>query len=139
MKNYLFILLLFVTSFLFAEGSGIIKGIVTDGSNSEPLVGVNILLEGTSIGAATDIDGNFKIQNLPEGKYSIKASFIGYNKTHIKNILVISDSITIVNIKLSSSNLELEAIIVNGQKPEMQVGLRASMSFSRVSYDGLNR
>ncbi|MDZ7625174.1 MAG: carboxypeptidase-like regulatory domain-containing protein [Ignavibacteriaceae bacterium] len=65
-------------SFTFAGTTGKIAGKVTDSKTGEALPFVNILIEGTNLGAATDIDGNYVILNIPPGKYNVKAQYIGY-------------------------------------------------------------
>ena len=79
-KIFLIILLLFSIN-LFPQGqSGKISGTVIDASTKEPLIGANVLIEGTNFGAATDVDGKFVILNISPGTYNISASMIGYTK-----------------------------------------------------------
>jgi len=63
---------------LYAGTTGKIAGRVVDANTGEPLIGVNVVISGTSMGAATDIDGNYFIINIPPGIYEIKASLVGY-------------------------------------------------------------
>ncbi len=62
-----------VLSSTYAQESGTIFGKVVDSATGEELIGANILLEGTTIGAATDIEGNFKIGTVPAGTYTLIA------------------------------------------------------------------
>jgi hypothetical protein len=71
------ILLLIVTSMGWSQ-TGRLIGLVRDGSIYQPLVGVNVMIGGTDLGAATDIYGNFKINNVPVGSYDIHVSMMGF-------------------------------------------------------------
>jgi len=62
---------------VFAAGTNI-EGYVTDAQTGGPLPGANVFLTGTSMGAATDAEGKYLIQDIPPGKYTITVSYIGY-------------------------------------------------------------
>ena len=72
--------ILFFTAFvpILAFGQATLKGSVTDATNNDPLVGVNVTLQGTAIGAATDIEGKFLITGIPERAFDVKISCVGY-------------------------------------------------------------
>ncbi len=61
-----------------AATAGVIAGSVKDSKTGEPLIGADIKVVGANVGGATDIDGKFSIQNVPEGLYSLKVSYVGY-------------------------------------------------------------
>ena len=63
---------------IIAFGQATLKGTVTDISNNEPLIGVNVTIQGTSLGAATDMDGKFLIFGIPEHALDVKISCVGY-------------------------------------------------------------
>ena len=75
MKFYSAIFLIF--SNLLAQG-GTVSGKVTDATNNSPLIGANVILEGTSLGAATDDEGRYEIKGLAAGEYVITVSYIGF-------------------------------------------------------------
>ena len=58
--------------------SGSVSGKVTDATNNSPLIGANVILEGTSLGAATDGEGKYEIKGLNAGEYVITVSYIGF-------------------------------------------------------------
>ena len=62
---------------LFAQ-TATITGRVTDASNGEALPGANVLLEGTTLGAATNINGEYRILRVPAGTYAVRAIYMGY-------------------------------------------------------------
>ena len=59
-----------------------IQGYITDIQSDEPLIGANVMLEGTMLGAASDNNGYYIIRNVPIGSYTLKAMFIGYEIGH---------------------------------------------------------
>lgn len=60
-------MLLLVPFLVFAGTTGKLSGVVTDQSSGDPLIGVNVIIEGTTMGASTDIDGYYVILNVPAG------------------------------------------------------------------------
>jgi hypothetical protein len=64
-----------------------ISGYVFDRETKEPLIGANIVLGGSKLGTATDIEGFFSIENVPPGKYSLQFSYIGYRSFTKSNIV----------------------------------------------------
>ena len=88
MNIKLYFALFLCFSLLFAGDTGKIVGKVTDSETGENLSGVNILLKGTSMGAASDIDGNYIILNVPAASYTITASYIGYKTINVTDTRV---------------------------------------------------
>lgn len=110
---------------LFAQ-SGKITGIIKDAKTGEPLLGANVLLEGTNIGAAANEKGYYVILNAPIGKHKLKASFIGYTPQIITDINIFIDQTTEVNFSLSESTLETNEIIIVAKSPPVQKDVAAS-------------
>ena len=75
----MFLMALLMGSQLYAQ-QNTVAGIVTDASDGSPLIGANVLVKGTTVGAITDLDGRFTI-NVPEGKKVLTVPSIGY-KAH---------------------------------------------------------
>jgi Ca-activated chloride channel family protein len=96
--------------------SGIIAGRVTDTDTGEPLIGANVLILNTNWGAATDIDGYFKIISVPPGNYELKASYVGYAAQSIKNVKVKGFDSLFIEIKLKT-DFTLAEICVVESKP----------------------
>ena len=95
MKNY-FLLFLLSISVVFAQ-KGSIKGIVTDLDNGDPLIGANIVIDGTTMGAATDMDGAYLISNVPIGDHLLKVTYIGYELKE-QSVTVNADEELIVDV-----------------------------------------
>lgn len=83
--------------------SNSVMGKVVDMNSGEALVGVEITIEGSTKKAYTDLDGNFKIDNLQAGSYNVIASYISYSKSFIEK-LEVKKSNQELNIKLQSAN-----------------------------------
>ena len=104
-------------SLLFAGDTGKIVGNTTDSETGEVLSGVNIVLKGTSMGSASNTDGNYIILNVPAASYTITASYIGYKTINVTDTRVNADHTTIVNFALEVSVVEGEEVIVQAERP----------------------
>ena len=80
--------------------TGRITGTVQDAFTDAPLIGANVIVVGTSLGAATDVNGNYQFLNVPVGTYQIQTSFIGYQTVTKSGIAVQSGSTSQVSFRL---------------------------------------
>src|SRR5690554_278124 len=85
---------------------GTIKGKVTDKNTKENLIGANVLIWGETIGSSTDIHGEYVIENIPVGTYTIRFSYVGYESIVKTDIVVKPERITFVNVELAQSAVE---------------------------------
>ena len=119
-KLLLLIFILLITKISFSQQSGNLAGIVTDASTGEPLPGVNVMIKGTYYGAATDIKGNFKINDISAGKYNVDISLIGYKTYQFTGIEISANKTTQLDVKLEETVLTLnQDVVVVGDKPLM--------------------
>jgi iron complex outermembrane recepter protein len=88
-----------------------IKGRITD-QDSLPLVGATIFIPEINKGTISDINGNYELQNIPNGEIKIQFSYIGH--TNKVEPVVLSDAGIIVNVVLNSTIIETEEIVVSG-------------------------
>lgn len=109
-----------------AAAKGKLAGQVKDKSSDDPLPGVNISVEGTSMGAATDEDGFFYIINLPPGVYNVKVEMIGYATTMMENVQVSSNRTTTLNVQLQSQAVEGQTVVVEAERPVIQLDVSSS-------------
>ena len=117
---FLLIALLF-THTTYAGVTGKIAGRIVDAETNAPLVGVNVMIEGTTMGAATDINGYYVILNVPVGLYRVQASMMGYTKTIVENVKVSIDITTKVDFSLSSEVLEVsEGVTIVAERALIQ-------------------
>ena len=109
-----------------------IRGQVCDVASGEPMIGVTITVEnGTTMATVSDVDGNFEIKNVPVGRHSVRATYIGYEPVLLKEQLVSSGKELVLTLRMRESISELGEVVVkprvNKQLPlnEMaQVGAR---------------
>ncbi len=102
---FLVLILIMSYSYLFAGNTGKIAGRVIDQETKEAVIGVTVLIEGTSLGAATDVNGYYIINNVPPGTYTLSFSAVGYQKKRVANVKVSVDFTTKQNIELKSGLL----------------------------------
>lgn len=120
MRSRVFVLLalLLLPGLLYAQGTtGKIKGMVTDRESKEPLIGATVSIQGTSYGAATDIQGNYVILNVPPGNYTISASYVGYQIVTVSGIIINTGLTTERDFGLASSDVELQPIVIIADRP----------------------
>ena len=117
----LFILsiLLIVSADNFAQNRSRIMGTVKDAKTGEALVGTNVIIEGLNLGAASDIDGNYFIINVPVGTYNLKVSMIGYKTQIITGVIVSVDRVTQQDIELEPTVIESQAVVVTAKRDEL--------------------
>lgn len=115
----LFILFLFLITVgsVWAGPTGRIIGRVVDAQTNEPLVGCDVLVLGTELGASVEKDGRFSIINVPVGVYDVEASMVGYDPVIMKNVRVMADQITTLNFRLSPTVIEQKPVEVIGERP----------------------
>ena len=111
----LFVLLL-IPLLLYAGSSGKISGRVTDSRTKDGLPGVNILVEGTTLGATTNVEGRYVILNVPPGSFTIAASLVGYKKIRVRDVRVSVDFTTPFDLSLDEGSVELDAVVVQGER-----------------------
>jgi outer membrane receptor protein involved in Fe transport len=118
-------LLVFVLP-LSAGQTGKISGKVTDEKTGEALVGATLMIQGTKMGAASDFQGDYYITNISPGTYNLVVSIIGYQNTVVKNIIIKIDLTTQVNVKLSSTEIIGQEVIVQAERSLVQRDLTSS-------------
>ena len=124
--NRAFILCFIFLQLIFAGTTGKISGKVVD-ENNQPLIGCNIVVKGTSLGAATNIKGEYFILNIPPGKYDLTASMIGYGTVTVEGTLVMVDLTAKTNFFLKPETIEGDVITVTAEKPTVRLD-QTSMS-----------
>jgi hypothetical protein len=109
----------------FAQ-TGKITGIVKDASTGEALIGANVLLEGTTTGAATNVDGYYVIINILPGTYTLRASMVGYAPETVQQVRVNIDQTTEMNFNLKSNAFQTEEVVVIATTPIVQKDVSSS-------------
>jgi len=119
-------LILLVSVAAWAGTTGKISGKVADKESGEPLPGVNVIIVGTTTGAATNINGEFFIVNVPPGNYTLRANLIGYGPVEVRNVQVSVDLTTTTDFQLSTQTIEMGTITVEAVKPLIEKDMTAS-------------
>lgn len=114
------------SSLLMGGTTGKIAGRVVDKETGELLFGVNVIVEGTIYGAATDPRGEFIILRVPPGVYTVKARMIGYSEYRVNEVLVSVDKTTRVNFELSQETIEGETVTVVANRALVQKDLTST-------------
>ncbi len=133
-------------SLVFPGTTGKISGLVKDKSNGEPLVGVNVIVDGTFLGASSDIDGYFTILNVPAGNYTININYVGYQTVTYQNIRIVPDITKRINVEMQETTIEMaEEILVVADRPFFEqsatntVRVLDSEEIQRVPVKGVNQ
>ena len=125
-------LLFFLISLITLSAQGKLEGFVYDNQSDEPLFGANVMLEGTSNGAATDMDGKFNISNIPAGDYKLLVRYVGYTEKRID--VAIQDNRTLrVEVKLDFQVIEGEVVTVTAQAESQIQAINQQLSSTGIT------
>ncbi len=113
------------------QGGGTIKGKVSDVTTGDPLPGASVMLSSTNIGAATDLNGNYFISNVPPGTYTIRATYIGYG-TKEMHVDVISNGTAMINLGLEPVGIKEKEIVVTAQASGQNAAINQQLSSDQI-------
>ncbi len=142
------ILSLVLLSVFFASAgtTGKISGVITDSETGDPLPGVNVIVEGTLLGASTDLDGSYVILHVPAGTYNVVFSYIGYGEVKVENVRIVPDITKRLDMQMTPSTLELdEQIVIVAEKPFFEVSATNTVKvidseeIERIPVKGVNQ
>lgn len=125
---FICLLLLPAASPLFGSTTGKIVGVVENAGTGEPIAGANVLIEGTLMGASTDVNGEFIIVNVPPGHYTVRAEMIGYQSVSVQNVGVSVDLTTVQSFSLKETLMETEGIVIEAERPLVRKDMTSSMA-----------
>jgi TonB-dependent receptor len=118
---------------------GSISGKVVDQKTGETIIGANVIIEGTIIGAATDLNGNFRIENLSPGTYNIQVSFISYEPVIIEGVLVEATKNARLNVVLVEREMNIEGVQVTARRvTHTEMSLITSIRTSNLVVSGIS-
>lgn len=113
-KLLLAMLITFIASWTFAQ-SGALKGKIFEKGNGEPIPFANIIVEsgGSQVGGTTsDFDGNYTIKPIPAGKFTVKASYVGYKTLQLDGVVINTDKIRFLDLEMETSTQQIEEVVV---------------------------
>ncbi len=116
LAGFLILFVILVAIPAFGQTTGKISGKIIDQKTGDPLPGTNVIVEGTSYGAAADESGDFYIINLSPGIYTVKAQMIGYKPVIVQNVRISVNRTEYLEIKMESTVIEGETVIVTARK-----------------------
>lgn len=112
------VIIIFLTSISKAGQTGKLAGVITNSETGEPVIGANVMVQGTHLGAAADIEGYYYINNIPPGTYTVTVSAVGFSKTIIKEVVIKIDLTTDLNVELVPESIKLgEDVVVTAKRP----------------------
>ena len=127
----LFLVLFHLTDLYSQSGNAVIYGSIVDASTKQPLIGANVLIIGTNTGAATDQNGEYRIDNLTAGIYQLKVSMIGHITTIKTDANVVIGKPTQVNVELIPTAIELEDVkVTSGYFNKSPIDVNSTRSFN---------
>ncbi|HPG83158.1 MAG TPA: carboxypeptidase-like regulatory domain-containing protein, partial [bacterium] len=127
MRRFFACLLLLAVPLLAAD-EGRISGRIFDAVTGQPLPGANIQIAGSVLGATTDNRGHFALLKVPEGRLTLRATYIGYEPALLEIILAAAESREI-ELRLKPTVIPMHQVVVTGSRqPETLASAAASIS-----------
>ena len=130
LRNWLTLLLCSFLLFdpVFSGTTGKIAGRILDKTSGEPLIGANVMVVGTPLGAATDTEGNYYILQVSPGSYDVKFTMIGYQALIMNDVRIRVDLTTTLDAQLGQSAVGLEEVVVQADRPMIQTDVTYSQA-----------
>lgn len=111
--------------------AGKVSGTVRDMQTGEPLPGANVMIEGTSLGAATNLSGRYVIPSVPPGYYTFRVTYIGYRTLRVKMQITNGESLT-RDFKLEAVAVNGKTVIVTAQASGQNAAINQELSSNRI-------
>jgi outer membrane receptor protein involved in Fe transport len=127
------------------ESNGSIKAMVIDNETGEALIGATAVIEGTSKGAATDLDGVAYITTVAPGHYNIRVSYVSYQSLMVQDVTVESDKTTTINVRLKQTSTELGEVVIvakalrNNENALLTVQKKSPKLFDAITSDQFSK
>jgi outer membrane receptor protein involved in Fe transport len=122
-RQTLLVIFLLLSIFTFSQ-TGSLTGTITSLKTGETIPGVNVIINGTTIGASSDLDGNFSVNYIPVGTYNVIASFISYKSDTVSNVKIEKGKTTVLSFKMEEEVFILQGVNIIAKK---QTGTDISM------------
>ncbi|CAI8247077.1 MAG: TonB-dependent receptor SusC [Cryomorphaceae bacterium] len=125
MRKLLLLLSISLFTTIAYSQTGNIRGFVYDKSSGEPIMFCNVILQGTTIGASTDINGMYNISKVLAGDYSLMVTYIGYDTSKV-NITLKQGKVVTQNLEISESSVKLNEVRISAERSEMKTEVKAA-------------
>ncbi|MBI3510144.1 MAG: TonB-dependent receptor [Bacteroidetes bacterium] len=142
MKNFLLCAILFLPAILFSQNTQTVRGKIVDLESKSPLPGVIVtLMKDSSVvkGGASDFDGNYRIDNVEVGRYTLVFKYAGYKPTSIPDVIVNSGKENVIDVELEQSAVTKEEVVITGTNREGTVNDMSTGSGRMFSVEETNR
>ncbi len=114
---------------MFAGQTGKLKGTVFDKVTKEAVIGANVVIEGTYLGAVVQMDGSYLVSNIPPGEYRVAISSVGYQKAVVQKVLIKIDLTTNLDVELQPQTVNIgKEILITAERPLVQKDLTSTSS-----------
>ncbi|MCR4660233.1 MAG: TonB-dependent receptor [Bacteroidales bacterium] len=130
-KPFILTVVFLAVAVAVAVGQGTVKGALFDDANGEAVPFANVVLEGTTYGAATDINGFFLINKVPEGNYTLRVRYVGYEE-YTEPITIKRGQVITRSIKLKAASQMLEAVVITDNRAEER-RIQTQVSVEKIS------
>ncbi|HGJ66227.1 TPA: carboxypeptidase-like regulatory domain-containing protein, partial [bacterium] len=134
-KKYRFVLFLCLMTLAKVNGQNALTGRVINSSNNLPLANVNVFISQTTIGTATDSSGNYRIDKIPNGKFNLVASIIGF-EPKVVEVDLKSRKTMVINFSLEPTSYQLKQIEVTEKAPNEW---KRQLNFFKKLFFGYNK
>lgn len=124
--------LIFAFQFVSAQGLGSFKGRIVDSQTGDPLIGANVIIQNTSLGAAADLEGKFQIRNIPAGPRTIKISYIGYVSV-TRQVTINENETTEQEFKLVAQAITGETVVITAQARGQNAAINQQLASNTIS------
>src|SRR5688572_26396693 len=118
----LIILIFSFNSFAQTPGKGKITGKVFDKNTNEPMIGLAVAIEGTTIAVPTNFDGQYEFSNLAPGTYKLLFRYVAYNTKVIENVVVTAGKVTNLDVQMEESAQQMQEVVVTSSFKKESIG-----------------
>ncbi|MBV5314727.1 MAG: TonB-dependent receptor [Prolixibacteraceae bacterium] len=137
LKQILLVAVWMIVGITAIAQTGVIKGTVTDANTKETLIGATVALQGTTNGAITDFDGNFRIEKVTAGSYNLVISYISYDN-QIVRVEVTSATESALTIELKPASVDIEEVkVVAKRRDNTDVSMLSSLKSGSLIVSGI--
>jgi hypothetical protein len=105
---------------VLAQNVGRISGTVTEAATGRALPGANVIIVGTTMGAAAGVDGDYYILNIPPGRYEVRASMLGYESVLMVDVVVNAGRTTTIDFAMTDEAFEADEVVITAQRPDVE-------------------
>ena len=125
MRRFLLLLSISIFTTIAYSQTGNIRGFVYDKNSGEPIMFCNVILQGTTIGASTDVNGMYNISKVLVGDYTLMVTYIGYDTSTV-NITLKKGKVVTQNLEISESSVKLNEVRISAERSEMKTEVKAA-------------